>query len=254
MKSYKLFFGLALGISTIAMVACSVGGGSNLAINTLGWSNEVPQNDLFKEYVGNFPQAKFPMQLDEKSIAFFRPKANWSSDKMQSQEPSWKKRLVADKFEKFIPQMSKGRFSRVPIHHEVQYVAKLAETSQFVAVVYSIATFYGNYDYSEPGDAPVRLMLSTYNHKGEIIDEKNIAYSDRMSIATAIIEKNLKIKTKRFEKVYEKDEYGNDTEVATNKTIKSEITYQISKNGTIETVGGSKAKDKESKDRTDYVF
>ncbi|MCU0438602.1 MAG: hypothetical protein MUC49_11895 [Raineya sp.] len=262
MKNYKLFSGLVLGISTCVLVACGVGGSSNLSVSAVGWSAETPvdvkfnpTNDNFKEFVANFKQAQFPLQLDERNIAFFKAKASWKNDQMQSQEPAWKKKLIADKFEEFVPSMNEGKFSRVPTHNETQYVAKLAENSQYVAVIYSISTAYGDYDYADASEnTPVRFMLSIYNHKGEIIDEKVIAYNDRMGMATATIEKNLKIKTQKFENVFGKDEEGNSNYIPTGKKIKSEITYQISKNGTIETIGESKSKDKEAKDRTDYVF
>ena len=254
MKNSRFFFGLALSFSAVFLVACGVGSGSFLSIGTASWisspAKKASLSNDFQEFVANFPKAKFPLQIDEQTISFFRTEASWTNDKATSQKPSWKKRLIADKFSAFVPSLGKERFSRVPMHSESQYVANLSENSQFVAVLYSTATSYGSYGYGEEMESPpIRFILATYTPSGKIIDEKVIAYNDGVGLATATIDKNLKIKVARMDNEY-------NEENTSYKNTKYETIYRIAKNGNIETTSDNKVKveDKESKNRTDYVF
>lgn len=252
MKSSRLFSSLALVLSAIVLVACSVSSGSFLAIGVGSWVSSpvsrVSLSDDFKEFLSNFPKAKLPLQIDKPTINFFRSEAIDNQDRVVSQKPTWKKRLIADKFSVFVPSLGEGRFSRVPMHSESQYVAKLSENSQFVAVLYSSATSYGSYGYSdEPHSATIRFTVATYTPSGRIIDEKVIAYNDGVGLATATIDKNLKIKVARMDNEY------NEENNAYQK-YKYETVYQIAQNGNIETKSDNKVKDKESRNRTDYVF
>ncbi|MFN3317026.1 MAG: hypothetical protein ACK40K_09460, partial [Raineya sp.] len=86
-----------------------------------------------------------------------------------------------------------------------------------------------------------------YTPSGKIIDEKIIAYNDGVGLATAKIDKNLKIKVNRNDNNYYKD-------TNSYKKEKYETIYQIAKNGIIETLSDNKTKEKENKNRTDYVF
>jgi hypothetical protein len=249
MKNSKFFFGLALGISSMLLVACGVGNGSFLSLGSNLWlsNSSKTNNGDFQEFVGNFPKAKYPLQIDEQTMSFFKAEASWKNEQANSQKPSWKKRLINDKFSAFVPALGEERFSRVPTYNESQYVAKLAENSQFVAVLYSVATSYGSYGYEEVSSNPIRFIVATYTPSGKIIDEKTIAYSDGVSLATSTIDKNLKIKTFRLENDYDEDSNNYRKE-------KYETIYQIAKNGTIETTSDNKVKDKDNKNRTDYVF
>ncbi|GAB4126828.1 MAG: hypothetical protein OHK0045_06130 [Raineya sp.] len=241
MKNSHFFFGLALSLSAAFLVACGVGNGSFLSIGINSWISSPSQNthlsNDFQEFVENFPKTKFPLQIDEQTISFFKTGNSGNKDKVSSEKPSWKKRLITDKFSAFVPSLGEERFSRVPVYSECQYVSNLAETSQFVALLYSVASSYGDYRYDEEmGSSPTRFILATYTPSGKIIDEKVIAYYDGTNLTTAKIDKRLKIKSIRIE--------GND---------KYEAVYQISKNGKIEALKDEKLKE-EDRSRTDYVF
>jgi hypothetical protein len=252
MKNSRFFFGLALVFSAVFLVACGVGSGSFLSIGGVSWigssAKKASLSNDFQEFVGNFPKAKFPLQIDEQTISFFRAENSWKNDEVSSQKPSWKKRLISDRFVAFVPSLGEERFSRVPVNYECQYVAKLNENAQYVAVLYSISTSYGNYGYGEEmGSSPTRFILATYTPSGKIIDEEVIAYNDGANLATATIDKNLKIRVARIDNEYNEE---NDS----HKKIKQETLYQVAKNGNIETINDNKAKGKENKNRTDYVF
>ena len=235
------------------MVACGVGNGSFISIGTSSWvsspSQKASLSNDFQEFVSNFPKTKFPLQIDEQTISFFRAEASWKNDKLNSQKPAWKKRLITDKFSAFVPSLGEERFSRVPVYNESQYVANLAENSQFVALLYSVASSYGNYGYGneETGTSPTRFILATYTPSGKIIDEKVIAYNDGIGLATAKIDKSLKVKVSRLDNSYQEESNSYKKE-------KHETVYQIAKNGTIETTSDNKLKEKDNKNRTDYVF
>ncbi|MDX1904480.1 MAG: hypothetical protein SFU27_10015 [Thermonemataceae bacterium] len=237
MKKNLIFGALLLGSSMVGITACNVGGSSTLSLNTLLLKPK-GDSEKFKEFVGNFPKAKFPLKIEQSDLAFF--KGRYKDDKQKS---SWKTKKVAAKFEEFVPALGESKFSRVPVNNEVHYVAKLSETKDYVALVYAVATSYSDYGYGAEREArSVSFVVGTYNHKGELIDERNVAYLDNYSMSSCVIDKSLKIKTKRTEKV-------EDSQLA-----EREIVYQISKSGKIDDLGEKKTKEKEDENRTDYIF
>jgi tetratricopeptide (TPR) repeat protein len=70
-------------------------------------------------------------------------------------------------FAPFISEMENTEFGRM-VSHDYYYVAKVAETPQYTAIVYSSVNF------NEQEMHPVYTTLVTYNPKGEVISKKLI--------------------------------------------------------------------------------
>jgi len=241
MKSIRLFLSLLAIISLL--VACGVSSNIFVAVDKPSWvSNPTQQmsaNDDFQEFVSNFPKVRFPLKIDKPTIEFFRDSSVPESE--NTDKPTWKRSLISKKYSSFIPSLEEDRFSRIPTQNVSQYVAYLGGNDRFVAVMYSSAVYYGDYGYME--GSPIRFLVATYTPTGRIIDEKEVAYdyNNSAEFASAIIDKNLKIKVSL-------------SEIKDEKAESKEVAYQISKTGRIEDIAEQKIKNKETKNRTDYIF
>lgn len=71
-------------------------------------------------------------------------------------------------FVKFIPEMQNTSFGR-DVSHDFYYVAKVAETPNYVALIYKSINFWG------AEMQPVITKISTYNKEGELISSKIFA-------------------------------------------------------------------------------
>ncbi|MDF2456156.1 MAG: hypothetical protein K0R51_2149 [Cytophagaceae bacterium] len=88
-------------------------------------------------------------------------------------------------FANFIPEMENTGFGR-EVTHDYFYVAKIAETPLYTALVYKSMSFYGD------DMQPVRATLVTFNPQGEIIAKKIIACQcSAEKIKDAKIENNI---------------------------------------------------------------
>jgi hypothetical protein len=107
------------------------------------------------------------------------------------------KESISYDFAPFIPEMENTTFSR-DVSHDYFYVAKLAETPTYTALVYSSISFYGEYMQ------PVHTTLAIYNPQGEIISKKLISCQcSAEKVKTAIIDNN-KITITDYKRIWEK--------------------------------------------------
>jgi len=88
-------------------------------------------------------------------------------DKANVEMTSYDQSISYD-FAPFIPEMENTGFGR-EVTHDYFYVAKVAETPSYTALVYRSMSFYGE------DMQPVRATLVTFNTQGEIIAKKIIA-------------------------------------------------------------------------------
>ena len=99
-------------------------------------------------------------------------------------------------FAKFIPEMENIEFGR-DVSHDFFYVAKVSETPQYTALVYSSVNFYG----SEM--APIHTTLATYTNDGELISKKLISCRcTPEKIKTVVIDNNV-IEIKDYKRTWE---------------------------------------------------
>ena len=71
-------------------------------------------------------------------------------------------------FAKFIPEMENTEFGR-EVSHDYFYVARVAESSFYTALIYSSVNFYGE------EMQPIHTTLVTYSSNGEIISRKMVS-------------------------------------------------------------------------------
>jgi hypothetical protein len=71
-------------------------------------------------------------------------------------------------FAVFIPEMQNTSFGR-DVSHDYYYVAKVAETENYIALIYKSLSFWGE------DMQPVITKISTYNKQGNLISSKIIA-------------------------------------------------------------------------------
>ncbi len=78
------------------------------------------------------------------------------------------KQSISYEFADFIPEMENVSFGR-DVSNDFYYVAKVAETPEYVALVYATSSFDGE------GYQPVETILAVYNNQGKQISRKVIA-------------------------------------------------------------------------------
>jgi hypothetical protein len=231
MRILRLFSGLAT-LACGAGLLWSCGGSSNaslLSLNTLSHntSQKSSQEVSFQEFIAKFPQANLPLDITKTALEQY-------GSRTSSEKASWKtSKNIDTRFSKFVPGLEDRGFSREPVRTTCQYVAKLQETPEYIAVLYTKSK---NYGYGYRASNPINLQVITYNLKGEIIDEKSIAYTGSLqNFATALVDKNLNITSRRYDNEYEKDinEFGYENNPVKNTRLREEKTYTISPEGTI---------------------
>lgn len=78
------------------------------------------------------------------------------------------RQTISYEFADFIPEMENVNFGR-DVSNDFYYVAKVAETEDYVALVYSSSSFSGE------GYQPVETILAVYNHQGKQISRKLVS-------------------------------------------------------------------------------
>lgn len=78
------------------------------------------------------------------------------------------KQSISYEFADYIPEMENVSFGR-EVSNDFYYVAKVAETPEYVALVYATSSFDGE------GYQPVETILAVYNNQGKQISRKVIA-------------------------------------------------------------------------------
>jgi hypothetical protein len=107
--------------------------------------------NVFELYKASFQEYKQPFEITFTNLENTNDRQSISYD-----------------FAKFIPEMENTSFSR-DVSHDYFYVAKVAETPHYTALIYSSISFWG-------GEMqPVSTKLVTYDPEGNIIAEKLFA-------------------------------------------------------------------------------
>ncbi|MFL5762957.1 MAG: hypothetical protein ACJ77K_03375 [Bacteroidia bacterium] len=106
--------------------------------------------DLFALYINSFPVASQPFEIPLENVG------------------SYGSQSISYDFAKFVPEMQNTSFGR-ETSHDFFAIAKVAETPQYVAVIYASVNYYGE------EMEPVSSKLVTYDKEGNIISSKLFA-------------------------------------------------------------------------------
>lgn len=171
-----------------------------------------PEAALFDLYAMSFPQSSFPVLV--------RAEESQGVKLMNS---------IAYDFEAFVPEMVNPNFSR-EVGDEFYYLAKIAETDQYTAVIYAGVQVM----YEKP---PVYHILATYNKEGKVLDKLELGgyhyYNDPMRGYS--IQEDLSIEVNEYQVVFEKDveEFGyEDNPISANELLNTRK-FKIKENGDI---------------------
>lgn len=121
----------------------------NLDMNAIAMQN---RSGLFASYKNAFHVYRQPFEIDAKSVG--------NIDNQQR---------VSFDFAQFIPEMQNTYFGR-EVSNDYFYVAQVAETPAYTALIYSSVSFYEG-----DGNEPVTTKIVTYNPDGKIIASKIFA-------------------------------------------------------------------------------
>jgi hypothetical protein len=119
----------------------------------LKWKSEKNSNpeSLFDIYKSSFQEYKQPFAITFENLM--------NENDRQS---------ISYEFASFIPEMQNVSFGR-DVSHDFFYVAKVAETPVYTALIYSSISFWEQYMQ------PIHTKLVTYDHEGKIIASKLFA-------------------------------------------------------------------------------
>lgn len=110
---------------------------------------------------------------------------------------------IAYDYEKFIPEMRTGKFSR-EVENEYFYVGKVREDSVYSALMYAGKNMWV---LDGRGYSPVYIYLVTYSPSGKIIDKMLVGgqkiFTDNFK--TMQMKENLNFEVKDYKNIYEKD-------------------------------------------------
>ncbi len=106
---------------------------------------------FFDTYMNAFPVVSQPFKIDTNKVAMEDYKQSISYD-----------------FVKFIPEMENVQFGRM-VSNDFFYVAKVAETANYIALIYSSDSYFGS------DMQPVNVNLVTYDKVGNIISNRLFA-------------------------------------------------------------------------------
>ncbi len=175
------------------------------------------------QYKKHFTQAEFPLKVDE---LFSKTQMDFENS-------------ISYDFEKYVPQMRDGKFSR-EVSKNFYYYTLVGETKDYVAVIYMIR------DAFMDEDAPLSYRLVTYTNKGKMIDEYLIAgrenYTD--DLRSAVVRKDMTCTIDLYKTEFENDVeevgiYGNKI---VSKTKVGQEKVKIASNGKISAVTLASAK------------
>jgi hypothetical protein len=138
------------------------------------------------------------------------------------------KQSISYDFAKFVPEMQTSSFGR-EASHDFLYVAKVAETPNYTALLYSSVNYYGE------NMQPVHTKLVTYNNEGDII--ASILFSGQFTannIKIGQIEGN-RISLQDYKRVWKKpiDEVPFDENAVEKYELISSAVFQIDDSGKI---------------------
>jgi len=169
------------------------------------------------QYKKHFTQAEFPLKVDE---LFSKTQMDFENS-------------ISYDFEKYVPQMRDGKFSR-EVSKNFYYYTMVGESKDYVAVIYMIR------DAFMDEDAPLSYRLVTYTHKGKMIDEYLIAgrenYTD--DLRSAVVKKDMTCTIDLYKTEFERDveEHGPYNNKIVSKTKIGQEKIKIGSNGEISSV------------------
>ncbi len=137
---------------------------------------------------------------------------------------------VSYEFAKYIPEMQNSSFGR-DVSHDFFYVARVAETKDYVAVLYASVSFY------EEDMQPVLTKLATYDTNGNLIS--TLPFSCQCSaekVKKGKVENNI-ITIEDYRRVWEHpiDKVGFEKNTILSYELLSTATFRIETNGKITT-------------------
>ncbi len=184
---------------------------SKIVTYALSRQQNTGENGLFTLFKKSFPATSgvFEISSDDVSI------------------PEHKESISYD-FAQFIPEMENTSFGR-EVSHDYFYVAKIAETQQYVALVYASVNFFG--DQMQP----VNTTLVTYDSKGNSISRRLISCQcSSEKIKTCKIENNI-VLVEEYTRVWESpiDKVSFDLNKVISSSLVSTAKYRISDSGEI---------------------
>lgn len=149
---------------------------------TLAWEKNFSQSNsemdpMLKAFLKGFGKTQSRFEIDTTVLEL--------NDKLRS---------VAYDFNEFIPEMQNMSFGR-EVSHQYYYVAKVAETEQYVAVIYAAISYWEDL-------SPVTFTLSTFNKKGARIASMPIACTCKMDEVRMAEIKNGEIRVETWQRTW----------------------------------------------------
>jgi hypothetical protein len=181
---------------------------------------------MFKKFIASFPKADLPLVCGQ---AYLKNLLTGENE------------TITEDFKAFIPELTEHKFSRMSYDAEFQYLAKVYETKDFVAVMYSDRADNVNYmDEESSKDAKsinMSLRVATYSKTtGKRIAIENIAYmgTNSPNFQNTIIKPNGVIASESFENIYKDGaEIGDAQHPVVGKRLVVSTTFSIDAVGNI---------------------
>lgn len=185
--------------------------------NTAMSGNKDPQKLAWESYKNEFKEMTLPVTIN----------TVWVYDQKYEN-------AIAYDFEKFVPEMRTGKFSR-EVENEYFYVGRIKEDSLYTALLYAGKNMWIT---DGRGYTPIYFYLVTYSPQGKILDKMEVggqkSFTDNFK--TLSLKENLTMEVKSFKNIYEKDPEKDGYEK--NKVIKSDLVstnyYKINSKGKFE--------------------
>jgi tetratricopeptide (TPR) repeat protein len=179
--------------------------------------NKDPEKLIWESYKSEFPDVQLPLAVN----------AVWiNSQKYEN--------AIAYDYEKFVPEMRTGKFSR-EVENEYFYSGKVKEELEYTALMYAGKNMWVT---DGSGNSPVYFFLVTYSPTGKIIDKMMVGgqriFSD--NFRTLALQPNLNFEIKDYKNTYQRDPADGGYE--NNKVVKTDLVstayYRITPKGRIE--------------------
>lgn len=183
----------------------------NMLLNAQIEKDKGSPNALFELFKNAFPISETTLEIDKEHVDLSRYDQSISYD-----------------FATFIPEMENTEFGR-EVSHDYFYVAKIAETPVYSALIYRSMSFYGE------NMQPVHTTLVTFDNQGEIIAKKLISCEcSAEKIKDAKVENNIITihdYIRKWEQPIDKVDFDDNKVIA--YELKASIKYKIDETGKI---------------------
>jgi hypothetical protein len=182
-----------------------------MMVDVLAHQQKNDSNSFFHSFKESFPIATDHLEIPLSQVDMKEYKESISYDYAQ-----------------FIPEMENVSFGR-DVSHDFFYVAKIEESANYTALVYSSVNFYGE------EMQPVYTTLATYDNDGQIISKKLISCQcSAEKIKQGSIEKNI-ITIRDYKRIWEKpiDKIAFSQNVVKDYSLIAEAKFKIDDSGKI---------------------